>query len=344
MFTATRSLMSREVVKTSRVRRRAIIAVLGAAVAAAAVTGLASAAPGARIVIKTAGYPIWAIAGSNSIWVGAHHDTVLYRIDPRTNRISRTVSLGVHVACTQSSFGFGALFVADCLAEGGNTLEVSAGKGKVVRTLSGGFPVVGDGSVWTLDRTGRVVQRFDPQTGVKLATIPTGVSDGAGGGAEYLGTVAAGAVWLGDQTAKTVIRIDTATNKVVAVIPLPGAADQASPAQGNAAGGPMAYAGGKIWYGNPAGVYEIDPTSNGATLLNVKIGSLDAWGDISFATGAGSVWVRTSSSTVLRINPSTGNVVGTYRATGSGGGIAIAFGSLWVANAGSDTTWREPIR
>lgn len=30
-------------------------------------------------------------------------------------------------------------------------------------------------------------------------------------------------------------------------------------------------------------------------------------------------------------------------ATGGGGGIAVARGSLWIANAGADTVWREPL-
>ncbi len=53
--------------------------------------------------------------------------------------------------------------------------------------------------------------------------------------------------------------------------------------------------------------------------------------------------MRTSGKTVTRIDPATGTVVGSYPATGGGGGLAIAYGSLWVANANADTTWREPI-
>lgn len=160
---------------------------------------------------------------------------------------------------------------------------------------------------------------------------------------ENLGAAGAGSIWLGSQTTKTVLRISAATNRVTAVIPLPGAATTATPAQGYAAGGPMAFAGGKIWFGNPAGIFEVDPSTNTAHRLPIKIGALDFWGDITFATGLGSVWVRTSGTRVTRINPTSGGVIGTYPGDGGGGGIVIVGQSLWVANAGKDTTWRERI-
>jgi hypothetical protein len=70
------------------------------------------------------------------------------------------------------------------------------------------------------------------------------------------------------------------------------------------------------------------------------------WGDIPIVSGAGSVWLRTSDPKLDRIDPATGRVRATYPAAnaGGGGGLAVAFGSLWVENAGSDSVWREPIK
>lgn len=47
-----------------------------------------------------------------------------------------------------------------------------------------------------------------------------------------------------------------------------------------------------------------------------------------------------------RIDPASGGVQAVYPAGSEGGGgdITVAFGSLWVYNAGSDSIWREPIR
>jgi len=326
--------------RTSRGRRVASISALAAL--AGVIVAAATAATNARVAIKTPGYPIFAVGAGGAVWVGTHHEQVVYRISPKTNRVVKTIIVG-HTPCGEPVVGFGAIFFNDCLDEGDRTLELATRSNKIVRTYAGGTPVVGYGSVWTLDTTGKSVRRFDPQTGVKIATIATGLTDENGGGEASLGTAGAGSVWLSDQLAKTVVRIDAATNKVVAVIPLPGAATQAAASQGYAAGGPMTFAGGKAWVGNPAGVYAVDPATNTAALLRVKIGALNAWGDIAITSAGGSVFARTSGNTVTQIDAASGNVVGTYPAAGGGGGIAKAFGSLWVANAASDSVWREPL-
>jgi YVTN family beta-propeller protein len=302
----------------------------------------AEAAPAGTVKISTIGYPIFAISAAHSIWVGSHHGGSVYRIDPASNKIIKTIAVG-STPCSDPVTGFGSVYFSNCDEEGENTIQLSTTTNKVLRMLRGGFPIVGDGSVWTISSDGGTVYRYDPQTGVKLAAIPTNFLDIAGGGGAYLGAAGAGSVWATDQGSKTVLRINTATNKVVAVIPLPGAAANAAPSQGYAAGGPMTFAGGKIWAGNPAGIFEINPATNTATLLKIKIGNFQYWGDIPLATGNGDVWVRTSGSTITRINPTTGNVVGSYPTTGGGGGFTIAFGSLWSANAGSETVTRQPV-
>jgi streptogramin lyase len=302
----------------------------------------AAGAPAGAVKIETIGYPIFAISAAHSIWVGSHHGGSVYRIDPASNKIVKTISVG-STPCSEPVAGFGSLFFSNCDEEGQNTIQLSTTTNKVVRMLHGGLPILGDGSVWTIDADGGTVYRYDPQTGVKLAAVATNFVDIAGGGGAYLGTAGAGSVWASDQGSKTVIRIDTATNKVVAVIPLPGAAANAAPNQGYAGGGPMIFAGGKIWAGNPAGIFEINPATNIATLLKIRIGNFQYWGDIPLAVGNGDVWVRTSGSTVTRINPATGSVIASYPTTGGGGGIAVAFGSLWTANAGNETTTRQAV-
>jgi virginiamycin B lyase len=320
-------------------RRLLLLAVVGA-LALATAAALAAATPRGTTVIKTPLYPIFAVSGYGSIWVGAHHGVVVYRINPATNRIVKQIIIG-HTPCGQAAVGFGAIFVPDCIDEGGDTLEISAKTNKVVRKFPGGA-ALGYGSVWTVNADGTLLRRLDPQSGVTLAKVPTGFP-GGGSGNGCVGVAGAGGMWLGSDVNKTVTRIDAATNKIVALIPLPGAATQPSPAQGYASGCEMALAGGKVWYGNPAGIYEIDPATNTATLLRIKIGNLDKWGDIVFATGLGSVWVRTSGTSVTRIDPATGNVIRSYPATGGGGGLTVSYGSLWVTNAGADSTWREPV-
>lgn len=326
----------------SRNCRKLAVAILAAGVVTLAAASLVGAGTQTRLVVKTPPYPIWAAYANGTVWVGTHHSSLIYRIAPASGRIVKRV-IDSRTPCTEPATGFGSIYVGDCIDEGTSTIQISARLNKPVRELPGDSPVVGFGSVWTLSGSGSLVRRFDPRTGVVLARIPTNLNEGVGGGQESLGTAGADSIWLGSQTTKTVLRISAATNKVTSVIALPGAAASATPDQGYAGGAQMAYAAGKVFYGNPAGVFEIDPSTNTARLLAIKIGALDYWGDITFATGLGSVWVRTSGTQVTRIDPASGSVVGTYPAAGGGGGMAIVGHSLWVTNAALDTTWREPV-
>lgn len=322
-------------------RRRVLLSSLLAGALALAVTStLTAAAPPGSKAIRTRLYPIFAVPGYGSIWVGAHHGVVVYRISPATNKIVKTVFIHA-TSCGQPAVGAGSVFVPDCIDEGGDTLQVDARTNKVVRKLPGGGPVFGYGSVWIPNHAGKAVLRIDPRSGVVLARISVTVSGVAA--ESCLGMAGGGSVWIGSDADKTVTRIDAGTNTVTAVIPLPGSASVSSPHQGYAGGCEMAFAGGKAWYGNPAGIFEVDAATNAATLLPIKIGNLAKWGDIVMTSGAGSVWARTSGNAVTRIDPATGNVIRTYPATGGGGGMSVAYGSLWVANAGADSTWREPL-
>ena len=61
--------------------------------------------------------------------------------------------------------------------------------------------------------------------------------------------------------------------------------------------------------------------------------------------GLGSLWVRSASRLVLRLNPKTGAVIGHYPADplANGGWPAAAYGSLWMANFDTDAVWRVRV-
>ena len=114
-------------------------------------------------------------------------------------------------------------------------------------------------------------------------------------------------------------RVDAATNTVT-VIPLPGAALQPGPTQGYAGPASMAFTAGKVWFGNPAGVYEIDPATNKATLLKIPIGNFSQLGGISVVGGAGSVWgAHVGVGGDEDRLPATGQVLGHYPVPGGRG-------------------------
>jgi streptogramin lyase len=312
---------------------------LAIAVLALATAISTAAAAGGKTVISVDGGPIWAVPAYGSIWIGTHHLDV-YRVDPATNAVLDEVTLP-RPACGEPAVGFGSLFIPECTDAGGNTFEVSATTRKVVRQLAGEGAAVGGGSVWTVSPDANHLWRYDPKTGTRIASVATHVLLGAAN--VSVGTSGSGSLWVADKVDNTVIRVSLATNEATAVIPLPGAVTTGKPSQGHAEGGPMVYAFGKLWTGNPAGVYVIDPSTNKATRLDVQIGNLWAWGDIILSAGDGSVWVRNTDSAVTRLDPKTGKAVGTYPATGGGGGPYVDNGSLWVSNMGANSVWREPL-
>jgi streptogramin lyase len=308
--------------------------------AASAVLGVASAssaAPG-KVVIKTRGNPLGMTVGFGSVWAFDHRDGFVYRINRRSRHV-RAINVGVAL-CGAVAAGAGAVWVGGCNGEGGTlSYQISPRTNRVVAQRRGVNPVFGAGSLWTNSADGRYVLRIDPKSGVVLARIRPGIDISQVGLAGF----GAGSVWAASDT--EVSRIDASTNKVVAIVPLPGAKASGEYAGGYLYGGFAAFAGGKAWLTNPAGVYELDPQTNTAKLLRVRIRPMSAVGDIMIAANAKGVWVRTGNITVARIDPSTASVVHTYPAAraGGGGGITLGFGSLWVANFNVGTIWREAI-
>jgi streptogramin lyase len=312
-------------------KARLMIATALLVAAVAAVSATAS-TPG-KVAIKNLNFPADSGVGFGSVWVLDHRLGVVYRIDPRTNRVRR-IEVGESL-CAIPTFGAGAVWVWGC--DSNVTYEIDSATNRVVAKRKGIGPIFGAGSLWTNDPSGKVL-RIDPKSGVVLATIDPGIDVGDTGGIEAFG---GGSIWVAADNA--VSRIDVATNKVTAVLPLP-----AWKPSGDLAGGVLgpnygAFVNGKLWDSNAAGMYEIDAATNNVSLLPIALHPMPTFGDVPVVASNGSIWVRTGSSSVARIDPSTGEVIRRYPATGGGGGITVGFGSLWVANTGPGSVWREPI-
>jgi len=321
------------------IARALLCSAVVAFVAVASLIGAASAdsaAPG-RVTIKTPGFPLHLAVGFRSIWVADHRGGYVYRIDPRTNR-----RVAIYVGdslCFRPSIGAGAVWVSGC-ENGGVTYKIDPKTNRVVGQRKGNRPALGAGSLWTFSRDVKHVLRVDPQSGLVLARIDPKVDINTD--AAQTGGYRFGSLWVISDAA--VSRIDVATNKVTAVIPLPGAQPSGDVNGGYLYGDYTAFTSNAVWVTNPAGLYEIDPTANTAKLVSLDITPFSQVGDITISSAMNSIWVRTGNTSVARIDPASGNVVARYPAAGGGGGIAVAYGSLWVANAGNDTTWREPIQ
>ena len=309
-----------------------------AGIALAAATAAAAAKP--RIVtVHTPGFPAHVAAAYGSIWVISHRGGYLYRIDPHTTKVVATIDVA-DALCWIPFPAEGKLWVSGCETGGPETTyEIDPLTNRVVGRRPGILGTFGDGSLWTTDPPRKLVYRVDPKSGLILARIhPPGViADTTDWG---VGGVAYGSAWV--ITKKTVDRIDTATNKVTTVIPLPHVED-AVYAMGEVGPSSIALANGKVWLVQYPGLYEIDPATNLAKLTSVRAGPFSQWGDVPLVAKQGSLWLRTTNTKIARVDPHTATVVATYPAAGGGGGLTVAFGSLWVANAGRNTVWRETI-
>ncbi|MGI9603002.1 MAG: Vgb family protein [Acidimicrobiales bacterium] len=162
---------------------------------------------------------------------------------------------------------------------------------------------IGAGAVWVASRETGLVLRIDPARNEVVATIVVGESP-------VWVTTAAGAVWVANNGDNTVSRIDPTSDTVVATI--------------DVAGGPavVAAGAGAVWVGHGGLVTRIDPSTN-AIADEVEIG-------VGVTVGAGAVWVSDGSANVLRINPSTGEIVDSIPVGGLPIGLEVGAGGVWV--------------
>jgi len=216
----------------------------------------------------------------------------------------------------------------------------------------------GNGAVWVSHPFDNTVSRVDPQTNSVTATIPVGPHpDGI--------AVSPGAVWVANSGGPSVSRIDPATNRVVATIRVGPARACCSDFMQLTTGG------GSVWVGVPnlRSIVRVDPERN-AVVARIHLsgqpnGFLAAdqratWAasahagsviwrvnprtnrssetvegplvaPIGLALGFGSLWVADlDAKTIDRVNPRTSRIVGRLRVGGYPIRPEIGFGSLWV--------------
>jgi len=313
---------------------------LAVVLAGLALAGGPSAAPPGTVVIHLAayGFPDAVGAGFGSIWISAHRGYEAVRVDPRTNQAVAHVRLG-DTQCWSFAFGAGHAWASNCEGEAGvaRTYEIDPRTNRVIGTVSGADAVFAGGSLWLTTYPAQSLVRLDPLTHVVLARIraPFALNDNGDG----TGTGAFGALWTSNGI-DTAARIDLRTN-TVRVIPLPGSRPP-DPGGYFDAANPLAM-DGRVWLTNAAGIFELDPRTNTVRLHRIRIGPFSQQGDVGFANYRHDLFVRVSDTTIDRIDTRTFRIIKRYRATGGGGKLTVAFGSLWVANAAADTVWREPL-
>jgi YVTN family beta-propeller protein len=192
-------------------------------------------------------------------------------------------------------------------------------------TAPWGVLLAGD-SLWVASFFDDVVLRLDPVTCASRARIPLG-----GHGTSLAATE--GQVWAANFDGNRVVRVDTgAASSPIAVGPGPedlvaglgalwsankGCDDPSNPCPGNGS------------------VTRVD-TATGA-VRTIPLGKEPRY----VTVGASSVWATSFfSDTLSRIDPATGNVAQVVAAPKGPGGVAEAFGSVWVAGYDNGEVWR----
>lgn len=201
----------------------------------------------ARIPVGLVSYE--AVAAFGSIWVTNRGDRTISRIDPASNKVTRTfdvqdVQPGGIVAVDQE------LWVGNDTSAETHVLRMSPKTGKATRVEAGSRPAfvtASDGAVWTANQDAGTVTRIDVATGKATATVKAGISpvnldllDAGPGGQE---------VWVPDDRGDVVVRIDARSSKVIETIPV-----GAGPAVVAAVGADVwvtNFGGGSVWQISP---------------------------------------------------------------------------------------------
>ncbi|HEY3205613.1 MAG TPA: hypothetical protein VGJ58_01550 [Gaiellaceae bacterium] len=215
------------------------------------------------------------------------------------------------------ALGFGSAWIA-CGSQG-EVRRYDLQSGKLTATVAlSGVPAwsitAGAGAVWTVALGGNVVYRIDPATNRVSAQISVDAA------VPYL-WAGAGAVWAVDDAGHALIRIDTSTNRVVTRVPT--------------GDGPAGFAtdGTSAWVLNHRenSLDEINPATNGVTRLANGLAPANTAAVERIALFAHSLWVTGRGVDLLRLSPTTGEVLGRTDVGPAGIGVASDGSNLWIA-------------
>jgi virginiamycin B lyase len=296
----------------------------------------------------TAGPDLDVAPAGSSVWVSSFASSTLTRVSAASTTSAPRAVIASSGQTTAANAG--------ALPRGGQVVaRIRLGHGAPA-PLGGGAFTVGEGAVWAMSDVESTLMRIDPARNVVVARIkvsPPGAI-AAGDGAVWLSypsentvsridpatnkvtarigvglqpdgiAVSPGAVWVADAGGPSVSRIDPATNHVVATIrvgpKLACCAEHMS----------LAATSGALWAAVPNAnrIVRVDPTTN-SVVATIKLpycpaGYLVADESAVWSAGGG------CADLVGRIDPGTGKLTAKV-AEPHPVGLALAFGSVWVA-------------
>jgi virginiamycin B lyase len=194
-----------------------------------------------------------------------------------------------------------------------------------------GEAAVGDGALWIARTSDDSVMRIATSDSAVVATIRVGPQP------EGIATTP-GAIWVVNKGGPSVSRIDPATNKVVATIPIGPAAACCSDHMAVTAGA------GAVWASLPSlqSIVRIDPATNEVVARVRLTGQPCAF----LAADETGVWAAGGHcvSAVMGLNPRANGAGRAVHGVAAPIGVAVGFGSLWVADLDARQIERVNVR
>lgn len=282
--------------------------------------GVSAAIPGLGTV---SGHDFYALAADDTaVWVYNPDTGNVLRIDPKTNTLVATISVGQGCAipgpCGNVALGDGAVWVAKPAT--GTIVRIDPKTNLVVATItlpSGAQPyvAVAPGAVWSANRTLNSYSKIDPQTNQVVATLTNQF------GAAGL-TYSQGSLWLCNFNGHpSLSRLDPTTYQVQA---------QIAPASYHSGCFFITATAQDIWTmtfnGNGAFAERIDQATNQVIWALLMPGNYNGF----LAAGAEGVWYLNDAGLFRFATPSE-SLSGPWPGV-SGVGLAVGAGSVWVAS------------
>jgi streptogramin lyase len=325
--------------RESRVRLRRGVSALIVAVAALSPSALGARPAGATArVVKTfklaPGLLYDAVAGLGSMWFirdDEANTTLIYRVNPKTNRMKRVAKLEFPTG--GAAVGFHSLWLADYYGDGVYRLSPSGRIQARIRTgLQPQNIQLAFGSVWVSNHHGHSVTRIDPRTNRVIATASAGARQFRDGPQQM--TSDGHRLYVGSSDLQKLQRISPASNRTFTPTGSP---------LSDAFCEELDYAGGWIWSDDISctdSLYRLD--RHGRVVQTISYGTQGGVGSMSVLGSV--VWVAADQrfnamtyqghDAVLRAyRSSTGRLLCRDPVGGDSTTLGSGFGDLWMFDA-----------
>ena len=247
-------------------------------------------------------------AGQGSVWVTSGRDGgPVYRIDPRTDRVTATVNVGGSVIGIAAGGGWVWVTRVTAASGSGEVLRIDPNSNRVTGTpiTVGPGPAqlsVGSGAVWVQNTSPTSVMRIDLGTGHVSTIVGT---DSTSNGSFVVGAIAAGDGSLWTVRNDVLARWDPGTRALIATVSIARAELVAATRRGvwvlaaPSSSSPTLFSPIE----RTAALWEVDPRRN-----RILGRPLALNGPVALALSAGRVWVvdhnyRSGATTLLALAP-----------------------------------------